>query len=75
VFLELTCPISVKAFGKLDDLLGPAGEDQITIKLRLQSQPWQMYSGVIVRCILAASTLESGKGSSKVCYGGCSRAS
>ncbi len=37
VFLEPTCPFSVKAFGKLDDLLGQAGEDQITIKLRLQS--------------------------------------
>jgi hypothetical protein len=61
MFLEPTCPFSVKAFGKLDDLLGQAGEDQITIKLRLQSQPWHMYSGVIVRCILAASTLESGK--------------
>ena len=39
VFLEPTCPFSVKAFGKLDDLLGQAGEDRITIKLRLQSQP------------------------------------
>ncbi len=61
MFLEPTCPFSVKAFGKLDDLLAQAGEDRITIKLRLQSQPWHMYSGVIVRCILAASTLESGK--------------
>jgi hypothetical protein len=51
--------------GKLDDLLGQAGEDRITIKLRLQSQPWHMYSGVIVRCILAASTLESGKAAAK----------
>ena len=58
VFLEPTCPFSVKAFGKLDDLLHQAGEERITVKLRLQSQPWRMYSGVIVRCILAASTLE-----------------
>ena len=65
MFLEPTCPFSVKAFGKLDDLLGQAGEDQITIKLRLQSQPWHMYSGVIVRCILAASTLECGKAAAK----------
>jgi hypothetical protein len=42
-----------------------AGEDRITVKLRLQSQPWHMYSGVIVRCILAASTLESGKAAAK----------
>lgn len=65
VFLEPTCPFSVKAFGKLDDLLGQAGEDRITIKLRLQSQPWHMYSSVIVRCILAASTLEGGKAAAK----------
>jgi predicted DsbA family dithiol-disulfide isomerase len=65
VFLEPTCPFSVKTFGKLDDLLGQAGEDRITIKIRLHSQPWHMYSGVIVRCILAASTLESGKAAAK----------
>ena len=64
-FLEPTCPFSVKAFGKLDDLLAQAGEDRITIKLRLHSQPWHMYSGVIVRCILAASTLEGGKTAAK----------
>jgi hypothetical protein len=64
-FLEPTCPFSVKTFGKLDDLLGQAGEDRITIKLHLQSQPWHMYSGVIVRCILAASTLKRGKAAAK----------
>ncbi len=65
VFLEPTCPYSVKTFGKLDDLLAKAGEDRITIKLRLHSQPWHMYSGVIVRCILAASTLDGGKAAAK----------
>lgn len=65
VFLEPTCPFSVKAFGKLDDLLAQAGEDRITIKVRLHSQPWHMYSGVVVRCILAASTLEGGKTTAK----------
>ena len=64
-FLEPTCPYSVRAFGKFDDLLAQAGEDRITIKIRLQSQPWHMYSGVIVRCILAASTLEGGKAAAK----------
>ena len=64
-FLEPTCPFSVKAFGKLDDLLAQAGDDRITVKIRLQSQPWHMYSGVIVRCILAASTLEGGKNAAK----------
>jgi hypothetical protein len=65
LFLEPTCPFSVRAFGKLDDLLTQAGEDRITIKIRLQSQPWHMYSGVIVRCLLAASTLEGGKQTAK----------
>jgi hypothetical protein len=65
VFLEPTCPFSVKAFGKLDDLLDQAGEDRITVKLHLQSQPWHMYSGVIVRCVLAASALEGGKTAAK----------
>ena len=65
VFLEPTCPYSVRAFGKLDDLLAAAGEDQLTVKIRLQSQPWHMFSGVIVRCILAASTLPGGKAAAK----------
>src|ERR1700684_1226935 len=65
VFLEPTCPFSVRAFGKLDDLLAQAGEDRITVKIMLQSQPWHMYSGVITRCILAASTLQGGKTAAK----------
>jgi hypothetical protein len=65
VFLEPTCPHSCRAFGKLDELLGEAGEDRITVKLRLQSQPWHMYSGVITRCIVAASTLDGGKEAAK----------
>ncbi len=65
VFLEPTCPYSVRAFGKLDELLALAGEDRITVRIHLQSQPWHMYSGVIVRCILAASTLPGGKAAAK----------
>ncbi len=53
VFLEPTCPHSCRAFGKLDELLDHAGADRITVKMRLQSQPWHMYSGVIIRCIIA----------------------
>lgn len=64
-FLEPTCPYSVKTFNKLDELRSQAGEDRITVKIRLQSQPWHMYSGVIVRCIIAASTLEGGKETAK----------
>ena len=65
VFLEPTCPFSVKAFNKLDALLEQAGADTITVKIRLQSQPWHMFSGIITRCILAASTLPGGKNSAK----------
>jgi hypothetical protein len=65
VFLEPTCPYSVLAFGKLDDVLDQAGADQVTVKIRLQSQPWHLFSGVIVRCILAASTLDGGKAAAK----------
>jgi predicted DsbA family dithiol-disulfide isomerase len=61
IFLEPTCPYSVKAFNKLDALLAEVGEDRISVKIRLQSQPWHLFSGVIVRCILAASTLAGGR--------------
>jgi len=69
VFLEPTCPFSARAFGKLDQLLAEAGQDRITIKLRLQSQPWHMYSGVVTRCVIAASTLEAGKEAAKAVLG------
>src|ERR1051325_5734576 len=65
LFLEPTCPYSSKAFAKLDETLAAAGADNITIKICLQSQPWHMYSGVIVRCVLAASTLPTGKEAAK----------
>ena len=65
IFLEPTCPYSCRAFGKLDALLEAAGEDQITIKLRFVSQPWHMLSGLLLRCILAASTLPGGKESAR----------
>ncbi|WP_343648001.1 thioredoxin [Enterobacter sp.] len=65
VFLEPTCPFSVKAFNKLNAFLERAGEDRVTVKIRLQSQPWHLFSGVIVRCILAASTLPGGKAAAR----------
>ena len=60
-FLEPTCPYSNKAFGKIKEILSTVGEDKITVKIRLQSQPWHLYSGVIVRAVLAASTLDNGR--------------
>ena len=65
MFLEPTCPFSVRAFNKIDALLEQTGPERITVKIRLQSQPWHMYSGVIVRSILAAATLPGGKEAAK----------
>lgn len=65
VFLEPTCPHSVKAFAKLDPTLAAAGVDRITIRICLHSQPWHLYSGLIGRCVLAASTLPTGKEAAK----------
>src|SRR5262249_20166063 len=69
VFLEPTCPYSARAFAKLDETLAAAGSDNVTLKIRLHSQPWHMYSGVIVRCVLAASTLPTGKEAAKAVLG------
>ncbi|VDS08352.1 hypothetical protein PARHAE_01536 [Paracoccus haematequi] len=61
MFLEPTCPFSVKAFRKMDAFLDAAGRDRVTVKLRMQSQPWHMFSPVVTRCVLAASMLEGGR--------------
>jgi protein-disulfide isomerase len=66
MFLEPTCPFSTRAFSKIDALLTEAGNDRVTVKIRLQSQPWHMLSAVITRCILAASTLAQGKDAARV---------
>lgn len=65
VFLEPTCPFSARTFRKLDDFLDYAGPDRVTVKLRLQSQPWHMFSAVIVRTVLAASITPGGKAAAK----------
>jgi hypothetical protein len=65
VFLDPTCPYSAVAFGKLDQLLAEAGEDRITLKIRLHSQPWHMFSAVVTRSVIAASTLPKGKEAAK----------
>lgn len=61
IFLEPTCPFSVKALRKVPLLLEKVGHENLTVHIRLQSQPWHMFSGVIVRAILAASTLKQGR--------------
>lgn len=65
VFLEPTCPFSAKAFAKLDPLLSRAGEDRLTVKIRLLSQPWHLFSGIVTRSILAASATDNGKARAK----------
>ena len=60
VFLEPTCPFSVKAFGKLDDLLDQAGEDRITVKLHLQPQPWQTWPETRIGVWPAGFTIHQG---------------
>lgn len=61
MFVEPTCPFSVRAMGKLEPLLAAVGAENVTIKLRLQSQPWHLLSGIVTRCVLAASTLDNGR--------------
>jgi len=65
LFLEPTCPYSCRALGKIDDTLRQAGESRITLKIRLHSQPWHLYSGVVTRCVIAASTLPEGKAAAR----------
>jgi protein-disulfide isomerase len=65
VFLEPTCPFSGRAFGKLDALLALAGADRLTIKLRLNTQPWHAFSPTLTRAVLAASTTSGGKDAAK----------
>ena len=61
VFLEPTCPFSKRAFLKLPDLLTAVGEENLTIRIRFLSQPWHLLSGVVTRCILAATATAGGK--------------
>lgn len=65
VFLEPTCPFSVLMFSKLDALLQAGREDRLSIRIWLQSQPWHMFSGILCRAILAASTTSGGKEAAK----------
>jgi protein-disulfide isomerase len=65
IFVEPTCPFSARTFDKLDDLLARAGEDRLTVKLRLHSQPWHQFSPAVTRAIIAASTTRGGKDAAK----------
>jgi len=61
VFLEPTCPFSARAFAKFEALLAAAGVDRLTLKIRLLSQPWHMFSPLVTRAVIAASSLPAGK--------------
>ena len=56
-FLEPTCPNSARAFGKILPLLERAGEERITIRITMHSQPWHLFSGLVSRAVLAAASL------------------
>lgn len=60
-FLEPTCPFSKRAFQKFEPFVALVGPGKVTLKVRLHSQPWHLFSGVICRAILAASTTKGGK--------------
>ncbi|MCT7378128.1 DsbA family protein [Chelativorans salis] len=60
-FLEPTCPHCGRAFGKLLPLLERAGEDRLTVRLTVHSQPWHLFSGVVSRAVLAATLTPEGR--------------
>jgi protein-disulfide isomerase len=57
MFLEPTCPHSARAFGKLRPFVKAAGEDRVTARIVMQSQPWHLFSGVVTRTVLAAAAV------------------
>lgn len=61
IFLEPTCPFCVRASRKLMPLLEHVGEDRLTLQVHLHSQPWHLFSGILVRCVLAAAALPDGR--------------
>lgn len=61
IFIEPTCPFCARVIGKFEALLAAVDPQKTTIKLRMHSQPWHLFSGVVTRCVLAASTLDHGR--------------
>ncbi|MDF7675063.1 thioredoxin domain-containing protein [Acetobacteraceae bacterium ESL0709] len=61
VFIEPTCPFCVKTLNKLMPLLALVGESRMTLEIHLHSQPWHIFSPVVVRAVLAAASLQGGK--------------
>ena len=45
--------------------IAAAGPGNLTLRIWLHSQPWHLYSGVICRAIMAASTTPEGKEAAK----------
>jgi hypothetical protein len=60
-FLEPTCPFSKRAFQKFEPFVALVGAGTVTLRIRLHSQPWHLFSGVICRAILAASATRGGR--------------
>lgn len=64
-FLEPTCSFSARAFPKLFELVDRIGGGRIVMKIRLQSQPWHLFSGIVTRAILAASSTPDGSAAAR----------
>ena len=61
IYLEPTCPFSARAFAKAKPLLDLVGEDRLTLKIRLNSQPWHTFSSIVSRAIFAAAFGKGGR--------------
>lgn len=61
VFLEPTCPFSNNVFKKLKPFIALMGEEKVTVRVYLHVQPWHLFSGVIVRTVLAAALFAGGE--------------
>lgn len=61
VFLEPTCPFCARALLKLMPLLRAVGEEKMTLEIHLYSQPWHLWSPVVIRALTAAQLLEDGR--------------
>ncbi|WP_168194341.1 DsbA family protein [Formicincola oecophyllae] len=55
VFLDPTCPFCARTVPKLMPLLQAMGERRLTLRLFLYDQPWHLWSGPLIRCILGAA--------------------
>ncbi|QDH14702.1 thioredoxin [Oecophyllibacter saccharovorans] len=61
IFIEPTCPFCARALLKLMPLLETVGPDQMTLQVHLYSQPWHLWSPVVIRAVTAAQLGTGGR--------------